>query len=308
MLGIIGPTASGKSAVAEYVAQKLSGRILSVDAFQVYKGMDIGTAKVPHQDRSVAYDMIDCVDITAPYSVALYQRAARACIEKNKRCGVDTILCGGAGFYLDALIDDIDFIPSANYYEEYLSAHGKDALHRLLREKDPKSAEIISASNPRRVIRALEMLEHNTTYTQRNATLKRHKPFYSLALYTLEWPREVLFERINKRVDDMFDNGLVDEVIALKDQLCAATTAAQAIGYKEILEWLEPGKNTLSEDEINKVKTLIKKRTRNYAKRQLSWLRRDGRARPIAALNKDAQEIGEEILQDFHRQQKAPRC
>lgn len=278
-MAICGPTAVGKSEVAERVADLVGAEIVSVDSMQVYRGMDIGTAKVPEAERRCPLHMVDVVDVSVPYAVAEFQRDARACVEDIAERGLVPILCGGTGLYLDAVVDEMDF-PKGEAtdsrraaYEAQLEEIGPDALHQILADRDPKSAAEIHPNNTRRVIRALEMLDEGVSYSEQRKGLKRHEPHFEVELFALTMDRETLYARIDRRVELMFEQGLVDEVRTLEGQgLAESHTASQAIGYKEVLQYL---RGEISEREAL---TLVQKNTRRYAKRQLSWLRRDGRA------------------------------
>ena len=290
VIAIVGPTASGKSSLAERVALELSTSIVSVDAMQVYRGMDIGTAKSYPSSDAVKLYMVDVAELTQDYSVTLFQRDARRCIDMLLDEGHPAVLCGGTGLYLDAVIDEMSFpsgelkSPARKAYESLASSEGPEALHRLLEGRDPKAAALIHPNNVRRVIRALEMSDEGTSYAVQNENLKSREPHYQTSIWALSVERSKLYRRIDDRVDRMFDEGLVDEVMRLLDRgLRESTTARQAIGYKEVIDALD-GNITLDE-----ARNLIKTRTRRYAKRQLSWIRRDGRAHVL-----DMDTLGEE--------------
>ena len=277
---VVGPTASGKSAVAELVAMRLGSSVISVDAMQVYRGMDVGTAKTPAAERRCPLLMVDVADVDEDYSVQRFQHDARSCADELLREGCVPILCGGTGLYLDAVIDEMEF-PTGEKdgsvretYERMASERGPQALHSLLAERDPESAALIHPNNVRRVVRALEMLDEGVSYARHHEGLKERRPHYDAQIWGLSWPRETLYARIDARVDQMMAEGLLDEVRALAGRgLTEEVTAGQAIGYKELLEVLA-GAASLEE-----AVELIKRRTRRYAKRQLSWFRRDGRVR-----------------------------
>lgn len=277
---IVGPTASGKSSLAEAVALRLDSSVVSVDAMQVYRGMDVGTAKTPVGERRCPLLMVDVCDPSESYSVQRFQADARACVDGLLAEERVPVLCGGTGLYLDAVIDEMDF-PSGEVggkarcaYEGLLQEKGPAALHGLLAERDLRSAELIHPNNSRRVVRALEMLDEGVSYADQHQGLKVRKSHYQSSIWALSMDRARLYERIDRRVDAMVEQGLIEEVYALRARgLVADSTAGQAIGYKEVLAHLD-GECTLAEA----VET-IKRRTRNYAKRQLSWIRRDGRAR-----------------------------
>ena len=277
---IVGPTASGKSSLAERLAVTLGSAVVSVDAMQVYRGMDIGTAKTPVDERACELMMVDVCDVGDDYSVRLFQRDARACVDALLAEGRTPVLCGGTGLYLDAVIDEMDFpagqtgSEARERYEAIARDEGALALHELLRGRDPKSAELIHPNNVRRVVRALEMLDEGVSYAAKHEGLRARRPHYDALLFGITMDRERLYKRIDARVDAMVEAGLVDEVRALAEGGLAETlTAMQAIGYKEVVAYLD-GALTLDEaiDEV-------KRRSRRYAKRQLSWLRRDGRVR-----------------------------
>lgn len=279
---IVGPTASGKSALAEAVALRLQSSVVSVDAMQVYRGMDIGTAKTPVGERRCLLLMVDVCDPSESYSVQRFQADARACVDGILSKDKTPVLCGGTGLYLDAVIDEMDFPAGEvggrvrSVYEELLAERGPKAVHALLAERDPRSAELIHPNNSRRVVRALEMLDEGVSYADKHEGLKVRKPHYAARIWVLSMDRSRLYARIEKRVDQMMEQGLLDEVSSLRDAgLKADSTAGQAIGYKELLAHLE-GRCSL-EDAVE----TIKRRTRNYAKRQLSWIKRDGRARVL---------------------------
>ena len=277
---IVGPTASGKSSLAERLAVTLGSAVVSVDAMQVYRGMDIGTAKTPVDERACELMMVDVCDVGDDYSVRLFQRDARACVDALLASERTPVLCGGTGLYLDAVIDEMDFpagqtgSEARERYEAIARDEGALALHELLRGRDPKSAELIHPNNVRRVVRALEMLDEGVSYAAKHEGLRARRPHYDALLFGITMDRERLYKRIDARVDAMVEAGLVDEVRALAEGGLAETlTAMQAIGYKEVIAYLD-GALTLDEaiDEV-------KRRSRRYAKRQLSWLRRDGRVR-----------------------------
>lgn len=282
VLCICGPTASGKSALADALAEALGTDVISVDAMQVYRGMDIGTAKTPEADRPVPLRMVDVADVGDDFSVALFQSMARQLVDDRLASGKTPVLCGGTGLYLDAVIDEMEF-PSGDVtsesrirYERFAEEHGAQALWDLLRSRDEKSAEAIHPNNVRRVVRALELADEGRSYSDRLETLHRRAPHYAARIWGLRWDREALYARIDARVDRMVELGLVAEVQGLLSEgLRDAVTSRQAIGYKEVIDHLE-GSCTLEE-----AVELIKRRTRRYAKRQLSWLRRDGRVRWI---------------------------
>lgn len=278
VIAIVGPTAVGKSAVADLIARDLGSEVISADAMQVYRGMDIGTAKTPVGERLVPLNLVDIVDPGETYSAALYQRDARIVIDRLLSEGKSPIICGGTGLYIRAALDEMVFPAgevggkTRSRYETIADAEGPEAVFSLLRERDPASAACIHPHNVRRVIRALEMLDDGVSYSEQRAGFSKPREHYGTLYFGLSMNRERLYARIDRRVDAMMECGLLDEV---KRLLCEgagpALTARQAIGYKELIEAFE-GRNTIP-DAIE----TIKRRSRRYAKRQLSWFRRDER-------------------------------
>ena len=283
IIAVGGPTASGKSALALSLAERLNGEIISCDSMQIYKGMDIGTAKPTAEELSrVPHHMIDVCDPTVNYSAADWAEGAAKAIEDVIARGKAPVICGGTGMYLDALLrpssfaeTDIEREDSEAFRTEmtaFAEKMGNGALHGKLREVDPESAQAIHPNNVKRVIRALEIY-HLTGITKTEADRRSvlgESP-YDCAVITLDYEsRDVLYERINRRVDVMLQEGLIDEIKSLltAGKLTEDTTAAQAIGYKEVLLHLN-GSLTLDE-----AAELIKKNTRNYAKRQITWFKR----------------------------------
>lgn len=275
---IVGPTASGKTSLADALAQELASSVVSIDAMQVYKGMDIGTAKTPLSERPVPLLMVDVAPVDEDYSVKLFQRDARTCIDELRADHKLPVLCGGTGLYLNAVIDCMDF-PAGSQADErrskyvaFAAQEGPDALYDLLLQKDPQSAKLIHPHNVRRVIRALELHDEGSSYARTHEGLHRRKPYYDALIFGIRRKRDELYRRINQRVDLMFEQGLLDEVKSLLDRGLASTlTARQAIGYKELIDYLE-GRCSLDE-----ARETIAQRTRRYAKRQISWFEHDQR-------------------------------
>lgn len=301
-VAIVGPTAVGKSNVADRLAARLSSEVLSCDAMQIYRGMDIGTAKMMPEECSAPLRLIDIVDPGVAYSAALYQSDARAHVERLLGEQRLPVFCGGTGLYLKAALDEMDF-PSGELederrvgYQELAECIGEEALHALLAERDPESAAVIHPHNVRRVIRALEMHDDGVSYAQQKSKFSVPRERYHALWFGLTRSREVLYERINQRVDLMFERGLVDEVHGLMDQgLGDALTSMQAIGYKEIIDTL---RGAITMDEARE---LIKMRSRRYAKRQLSWFKRDDR---IVWFDMDEFTI-DEVVDDIYRRIEA---
>ncbi len=278
VIAITGPTASGKSALADEVALRIGTDVISADAMQVYRGMDIGTAKTPMAQRAVPLQLVDIVDPDQAYSAALYQRDARDLIDNHIEKGKLAILCGGTGLYIQAALEDMRFpqgeVDDARRtrYNDMAESLGAAGIYQLLVERDPLSAEQIHPNNVRRVIRALEMTDEGVSYAQQRSGFAQPTPVYSSLTFALTMDRGALYERIDRRVDAMMNQGLVDEVSALIEHgMSDALTSRQAIGYKEIIDALS-GLTSMEE-----AVALIKQRSRRYAKRQLSWCRRNPR-------------------------------
>lgn len=282
IISITGPTAVGKSALADRLAQRWGSEVLSADAMQVYRGMDIGTAKTPVPDRLAPLRLIDLVDVSEPYSAARFQVDARAEIERLRAEDKPVFLCGGTGLYLRAALDDMRF-PKGEVdderrarYNRLASELGPMGLHDMLALRDQKSAEIIHPNNLKRVVRALEMCDEGTSYADQAAGFSRPVPFYEHVSYALTMDRGRLYERIDARVEVMMEQGLLGEVESLLTQGARESlTSMQAIGYKELISYLD------GDCSMEEAISLIKQRSRRYAKRQISWCRRDARTRWI---------------------------
>ena len=299
---VVGPTATGKSELAERLALGLGSAVVSVDAMQVYRGMDVGTAKTPVSERRAPLLMVDVADVGENYSAQRFQRDARVCVDTLLAEGRVPVLAGGTGLYLNAVIDEMDFPAGSRdeaprrAWEALLAERGPEALHALLAERDPASAELIHPHNARRVVRALEMLDEGTSYAARHEGLHARAPHYDARVWGLTMGRERLYARIDERVDRMMGEGLLDEVRSLAARgLTTEVTAGQAIGYKELLDALA-GRCGLDEA----VET-IKRRTRRYAKRQLSWFRHDPRVRWVDLDERTLDDVCDEVLAELAR-------
>ena len=282
MIAVVGPTGVGKSDLAEGLAVALGGEIVSADSMQVYRGMDIGTAKPQREDRRAPYHLIDVAEPGAPFSAALYQRLARDAIDEISAAGKQPIVCGGTGLYVRAALDDMRF-PSGDQLstargdmERLATEIGADALHERLRAIDPESAALIHPHNVRRTIRALEMAADGVSYAQQAAGFARRAEYYPSTYLGLTMDRTQLYERIDARVDAMLATGLLEEVRRLLlEGFRDALTAQQAIGYKELVLVVE------GIAQLDDAVADIKRATRRYAKRQLTWFRADPRVRWI---------------------------
>lgn len=276
LVAVVGATASGKSDLAVALARRLDGEVVNADAMQVYRGMDIGTAKLTDEQRhGVPHHLLDLLDVTQSASVAEFQSMARAAVNDIWQRARWPILVGGSGLYVRAVIDQLDF-PGTDpdvraRLEAELAELGAPALHERLRRRDPKAAEAILATNARRIVRALEVVE--LTDRPFAAALPTptlwHEPTVVLAI---DVPREVLDRRIAERVDRMWEAGLVDEVRRLERAgLRQGRTAARALGYAQVLGYLD---GRWSEQEARQ-RTVTA--TRRFVRRQDAWFRRDER-------------------------------
>jgi tRNA dimethylallyltransferase len=297
VVSVVGPTASGKSDVADILAARLGSEVVSTDAMQVYRGMDIGTAKTPPAERRAPLRCIDLAEVDQVFSVALYAEEAHTVIDGLVGEGRVPVLCGGTGLYVRAALENMEFPPGEQVanpvrerYEALAAELGPQAFHRLLAERDPQSAALVHPNNVRRVVRAFELLEQGTSYAAEHETLHVRQDRHSTLHVGLTLPRELLYERINARVDRMFEAGLLDEVAGLCERgLRKGSTARQAIGYKELIDVLD---GTASLDEAV---AAVKQASRRYAKRQLTWFKADGRIRWLEAADRSAESLADEI-------------
>ena len=279
IIAVAGPTASGKSALALELCKRLDGELISLDSMQIYRGLDIGTAKPTKAEQAeVRHHMIDICEPTENFSAAEFAERAHKVIADVRSRGKRAVLCGGTGLYLDTVLGRLDFgeIESDEKLRGELIAfaekNGADALHERLRGIDPQAAEKIHKNNVRRVVRAIEIYElTGKTKTEHDREAISDSPYESLIIGLDYDDREVLYNRINRRVDAMIEAGLEGEVRSLVSRglLSAESTAGQAIGYKEMLGYIA-GDCSLW-DTVEKIKL----GTRRYAKRQLTWLRRN---------------------------------
>lgn len=277
IVAVAGPTASGKTALAVEIAKRFGGEVVSCDSMQIYKHMNIGTAKPTEAERGgIPHHMIDIAEPWEGYSVAAFARDARECIDDILSRGKLPVLAGGTGLYMDTVINNTvfaDYGSDEAYCAELLRAEeerGAEYIHSVLNEKDPEAAAKIHPNNVRRVIRALEICRlSGKTFTEVNAEARR-EPIYDALIFGLDADREILYERINKRVDKMLEAGLEQEAHRVIEMCAGAdTTAMQAIGYKEFADFFN-GDATLEETAEK-----IKMESRRYAKRQLTWFRRN---------------------------------
>ncbi len=301
---LTGPTAVGKTAVSVEFAKKVRGEIISADSMQVYRGMDIGSAKIKKDEMSgIPHHLLDILEPEETFNVMLFQKLAKAKIEEIYSRGHIPVLTGGTGFYIQSVLYDISFTEEAdktvrNRLEREALEKGAEYLHGKLAAADPVTAKNIHANNVKRVIRALEFYELNGyPLSEHNETQRQKSSPYLFRYYVLNEPREILYGRIEGRVDEMMAEGLVAEVKALKERGCTRDMISmQGLGYKEMLDHLA-GACTLEEA----VET-IKKETRHFAKRQLTWFRRE---KEVTWVEKESFEDKRQILsfltEDFDR-------
>ncbi|MGV9328476.1 tRNA (adenosine(37)-N6)-dimethylallyltransferase MiaA [Streptosporangium sandarakinum] len=275
VIAVVGPTAAGKSDLAVDLALRLGGEVINTDSMQLYRGMDIGTAKLtPAERRGVPHHLLDVWDVTETASVAEYQAMARPLIEELRAKGTVPILVGGSGLYVRAALDDLEFPGTDPEVRARLEAElerlGPAPLYERLRERDPKAAGAILPGNGRRIVRALEVIE--ITGRPFSATMPSYDAVYDSVQIGVEVPRDVLDERVALRVERMWEAGLVDEVRSLlRRGLAEGRTASRALGYAQVLRFLA-GEWT---EEQAKAETI--RATRRFVRRQESWFRRDPR-------------------------------
>lgn len=275
---LTGPTAVGKTKLSISLAKALNGEIISADSMQVYKYMDIGSAKITEKEMDgVPHHLINVLSPFEEFHIVRFQELAKKAMEDIYNRGKTPVFVGGTGFYIQAITKDIDFTEGEEdkQYREELSRlaaeKGNEFLHEMLQEVDKKSAEEIHANNVKRVIRALEFYKENGfPISQHNEEQKQNETPYNLAYFVLNAPRDLLYERIDRRVDEMMESGLVEEVQKLKDMGCRREmTSMQGLGYKEILSFLD------GEIPLDEAVRILKRDTRHFAKRQLTWFRRE---------------------------------
>jgi tRNA dimethylallyltransferase len=300
-LFLVGPTGVGKTEASLWLAKKIDAEIVSADSMLVYRGMDIATAKpTPHQQAEVPHHLIDVVEPTEDFSVGKYRNLAKAAIEDIHRRERIALVCGGTGLYVRSLVDGLFEGPQADWelrreLSEEAEREGPEALHRRLTEVDPETAEKLSPQDVRRVIRALEVHQKARRPMSEFQRQWRHRQ-PGPVLFGLTMGRAALYDRLEKRVDEMFQRGLVEETERLLERgLRNNRTAMQAIGYKEVIGYLD-GHYSLDE-----AKRLLKRNTRRYAKRQLTWFRKDDRIRWYSYDDYDTREdVYAAILEQLH--------
>lgn len=293
---LTGPTAAGKTALSIRLAKAVQGEIISADSMQVYRRMNIGSAKVTKEEMDgVPHYLIDVLEPDEEFNVVVFQQMAKKAMEEIYARNHIPIIVGGTGFYIQAILNDIDFTEteSDNSYrkelEEAAALHGSEYLHEQLKQVDPAAAEQIHPNNVKRVIRALEFFQETGEQISRHNEAERQKQSpYNFAYFVLNMDRQKLYQRIELRIDQMLKQGLLEEVAGLKAEGChAGMVSMQGLGYKEILAYLN-GECTLEEAVY-----VLKRDTRHFAKRQLTWFRRE---REVIWMEKEAFQEDEDLL------------
>ncbi len=278
LIVLTGPTAVGKTKLSIALAKAVGGEIISADSMQVYKSMDIGSAKIrPEEMDGVPHYLVDVLDPAEDFHIVKFQKMAKEAMEKIYANGHIPILVGGTGFYIQSIVKDIDFTKNEEdtsirtKWETFAANYGAEALHQELEKVDPKSAETIPPGNVKRVVRALEFYElSGVPISAHNEEQKAKGSPYHFAYFVLNDHRELLYQRIEQRIDEMLEEGLVEEVRNLKARgFTKDMVSMQGLGYKEILDYLD-GNLTLEEAVY-----ILKRDTRHFAKRQLTWFRRE---------------------------------
>ena len=278
---IMGPTGSGKTSIACEIAKKYHLPIINADAFQIYKDMNIGTAKISKNDPLYkSHYLMDIITPNESYSVKQYQDDFNKIIYPLLKDNKDVLICGGTGLYIRAALFDYSFPEEEEVDTSKYEQLSNEELYQRLLKLDEESAKKIHPNNKKRVIRALIIAENNETTKSENIAKQEHKlRFNDVEFLFLNPDRQTLYENINQRVDEMFNNGLVDEVKGLLNKYELSSTAYQAIGYKEVIDYLN------NKTSLEECKNLIKQRTRNYAKRQVTFFKHQFVAKEY--INKD---------------------
>ncbi len=296
---LTGPTAVGKTKLSISLAKAIDGEIISADSMQVYRGMDIGSAKIKKEEmQGVPHYLIDVLEPQEEFHVVKFQQMAKEAMQKIRAKGKIPIVVGGTGFYIQALLYDIDFTENEKddayrrQLEQLAKEKGAAYLHDMLRQVDEKSAEEIHENNVKRVIRALEFY-HQTgkKISEHNEEERGKESPYDFCYFVLNDERQKLYERIDRRIDEMVEEGLIEEVCTLKAQgFTRDMVSMQGLGYKEILDYLD-GKTTLEEAIY-----ILKRDTRHFAKRQITWFRRE---RDVIWVEKEQFRYEEENMLEF---------
>lgn len=275
---ICGPTASGKTSLSIELAKQINGEIISADSMQIYKDMNIGTAKPTKKEmQGIKHYLLDFVSPDERYSVAQYKEDAKNAIREILKKGKRPIVVGGTGLYIDSLIYEIEY-PQIEFDENYRKKlekiardnEGLQKLYNMALEIDPDAMKKISSNDKKRIMRVLEIYNATgKTKTEQEIESRKNEPEFEYKVYAINWDRKLLYERIDKRVDIMIEQGLVEEVKNIVKKYNKFPTAMQGLGYKEVVEYLNG--NCTKEEMVEK----IKKETRHFAKRQLTWFKKD---------------------------------
>lgn len=295
---ITGPTAVGKTELSIRLAKEINGEIISADSMQVYRGMDVGTAKItPDEMGGIRHYLIDILDPKEEFNVVKFKTYAKEAMDEIYSKGKIPIVVGGTGFYIQALLYDVDFEDSKEdpeyrkQLEDLAKTHGNDYLHDRLKEVDPESADAIHPNNVKKVIRALEYFkETGQKISDHNKEQRQKESPYNFCYFVLNDDRKNLYERINKRVDIMVEDGLVDEVRGLLDEGCTKDMISmQGLGYKEIIAYLE------GEVSLEEAIYTLKRDTRHFAKRQITWFKREN---DVIWIDKNKLQYNEDLILD----------
>lgn len=304
MIILTGPTAVGKTDLSIQLAKAMNGEIISADSMQVYRHMDIGSAKVtPEEMDGVCHHLIDVLEPEEEFNVVVFQKLAKEALTGIYERGHIPIIVGGTGFYIQALLYDIDFTENdgdtaiRRELEKLAQTQGAGCLHQMLQEIDPESAAAIHQNNVKRVIRAIEFYRQTGKKISLHNEQEREKQSpYQFLYYVLDTDRKTLYERIDRRVDLMMEHGLVDEVKHLADMGCTRDMVSmQGLGYKEILDYLS------GEIPLEEAVYILKRDTRHFAKRQITWFKRERDVRwlELEQFQNDRKKVLEHILDEI---------
>lgn len=304
MIILTGPTAVGKTDLSIQLAKAIGGEIISADSMQVYRHMDIGSAKVtPEEMDGVPHHLIDVLEPEEEFNVVVFQKLAKEALTGIYERGHIPIIVGGTGFYIQALLYDIDFTENdgdtaiRRELEKLAQTQGAGCLHQMLQEIDPESAAAIHQNNVKRVIRAIEFYRQTGKKISLHNEQEREKQSpYQFLYYVLDTDRKILYERIDRRVDLMMEHGLVDEVKHLADMGCTRDMVSmQGLGYKEILDYLS------GEIPLEEAVYILKRDTRHFAKRQITWFKRERDVRwlELEQFQNDRKKVLEHILDEI---------
>jgi len=304
MIILTGPTAVGKTDLSIQLAKAINGEIISADSMQVYRHMDIGSAKVtPEEMDGVSHHLIDVLEPEEEFNVVVFQKLAKEALTGIYERGHIPIIVGGTGFYIQALLYDIDFTENdgdtaiRRELEKLAQTQGAGCLHQMLQEIDPESAAAIHQNNVKRVIRAIEFYRQTGKKISLHNEQEREKQSpYQFLYYVLDTDRKTLYERIDRRVDLMMEHGLVDEVKHLADMGCTRDMVSmQGLGYKEILDYLS------GEIPLEEAVYILKRDTRHFAKRQITWFKRERDVRwlELEQFQNDRKKVLEHILDEI---------